>query len=513
MLNKKLISKVIGTLLLLEAVFMLLCVLTAAYYHSPDTWPFIFSTAITLAVGLGLVRLGYGATTTMNRRDAFIVVSLTWITFSIFGSLPYLFGGFFGSFRLFDFVNQMNIVTNAFFETMSGFTTTGASMLNDVESQLESHQAMLVWRSLSQLIGGLGIVFFTIAIIPSMVGNSMKVFSAEATGPIRSKMHPRLSATAMRIWWVYIGLTVACGICYALAGMDAFSAINYAMTTTATGGFSIHNDSLAHFNNASIEYIAIIFQFLSGINFSMLFMIVVVRKWNNWKEFKRSERNKWSEFIHNEELRFYLVMVAGCSMLIMLILMFSNGYGLEQAFRKATFQVVSFMTTTGIICDHVGAWPHVTWMVLCILMFIGACSGSTTGGFKSSRALMILKVIRNEFVRMMHPRAVLPVKLNGKSMPSAIVHSLLAFFAIYILFCLGTTALMMAVGTDVTNSVIISLSCISNVGLPLNELGPEMTWSSMPLWIKWICTLLMLLGRLEIFNVLILFTTPFWDEK
>ena len=158
-------------------------------------------------------------------------------------------------------------------------------------------------------------------------------------------------------------------------------------------------------------------------------------------------------------------------------------------------------------------WPHITWMILAILMFVGACSGSTTGGFKSSRALMILKVIRNEFVRMMHPRAVLPVKLNGKAIPSQMVYSLLAFFAIFILSCLGTIALMMAIDIDITNSAVISLSCMSNVGLPLNELGPEMTWSDLPLWTKWVCTVLMLLGRLEIFNVFILFTTPFWEDN
>ena len=193
--------------------------------------------------------------------------------------------------------------------------------------------------------------------------------------------------------------------------------------------------------------------------------------------------------------------------------MLSRGYGLEEGFRKSAFHVVSMMTTTGIFCDHVGGWPHITWIQLCILMFVGACSGSTTGGFKSSRALMIIKVIRNEFIRMMHPRAVLPVSINGKAMPTSMVHSLLAFFAIYILACMGTTALMMAIGVDITNSVTISLSCITNAGLPLNELGPDMTWSVMPLYIKWICTGLMLLGRLEIFNVLILFTRSFWEDN
>ncbi len=513
MLNKQLISKVIGSLLVLESAFMAICFFVALLYRSSDLWPFLFSLLITAGVGVTLARMGKEAPTMMSRRDAYVVVSLTWITFSIFGSLPYLFGGFFGKFDLFHPQETWMVTTNAFFETMSGFTTTGASMLDDVESQLNSHQAMLFWRSLSQWIGGLGIVFFTIAILPSMVGNSMKVFSAEATGPIRSKMHPRLSATAMRIWWVYLVLTVLCGICYGFAGMDWFSAVNYAMTTTATGGFSIHNNSIMYFNSPSIEYIALIFQYLSGINFSMLFMVIAMRKLNSWREFKLSVRNKWGDFFSNEEWRFYTSMVVVCSFIITVLLIFNNGYELETAFRKSTFQVVSMMTTTGIYCDQVGAWPRVTWMLLCILMFIGACSGSTTGGFKSSRALMILKVMRNEFVRMMHPRAVLPVKINGKAIPSSLVHSLMAFFAVYIVACIGTMALMMAIGNNVTNSAIISLSCINNVGLPLNEIGPHMTWSSMPLYIKWVCTSLMLLGRLEIFNVLILFTTSFWKDN
>ena len=513
MLNRQLTSRVLGSLLLLEAAFMAVCVVVALSYQNADLWPFTLSTLITGATGFALLRSGHNAPTTMSRRDAFVIVTLTWVTFSIFGSLPYLFGGFFGQIKPYDVPGTWSIVTDAFFETMSGFTTTGASMLNDVEAQLDKHHAMLFWRSLSQWIGGLGIVFFTIAILPSMVGNTMKVFSAEATGPIRSKMPPRLSATAKRIWWVYIVLTIGCGLLYWIAGMDGFSAMNYAMTTTATGGFSIHNDSIVHFQSPAIEYIALVTQYLSGINFSLLFMIFAMRKLNSWHDFKRSERTKWYEFSRNEEWRFYTISVVISTLFIMLVLMFSRGYVLEEAFRKSMFQVVSFMTTTGIFCDHVGAWPHITWMVLAILMFVGACSGSTTGGFKSSRALMILKVIRNEFMHMMHPRAVLPVKINGKALPSSMVHTLLAFFAIYILACLGTTALMMAIDIDITNSVVISLSCINNVGLPLNELGPDMTWSGMPLVIKWVCTGLMLLGRLEIFNVLILFTTLFWKDN
>ena len=348
MVNLKLISKVIGSLLLLEAGFMLLSLGVALIYGTSDLIPFIISMAITLAAGVGLLRMGYDAPTMMTRRDSYAVVTLTWLSFSIFGALPYMFSGI--------ILNP----TDAFFETMSGFTTTGASVLNDVEQQLNSHHAMLFWRSLSQWIGGLGIVFFTIAVLPSMGSGSMRVFSAEATGPIRSKMHPRLSTNAKWIWSVYLALTVGCILCYFVAGMDWFSAINYGMTTTATGGFSIHNDSLAHFHSPAIEYIGLAFQFVAGINFTMLYLLIIKRQFKT--------------FLKNSELRFYITLVVACTAVIALLLMTENGYALEHAFRSACFQVVSFMTTTGIFCDHVGTWPHITWMILAVLMFIGACA-------------------------------------------------------------------------------------------------------------------------------------------
>ena len=487
MVNLKLIYKIIGSLLLLEAVFMVVCLLMAVIHDSSDIVTFIISSLITAAAGVGLVRLGADAPTMMTRRDSYVVVTLTWLSFSVFGMLPYMLSGI--------ILNP----TDAFFETMSGFTTTGASVLDDVELQLRSHPAMLFWRSLSQWIGGLGIVFFTIAILPSMVSGSTRVFSAEATGPIRTKMHPRLSTNAKWIWTVYLALTLGCALSFLVAGMDWFSALNYGMTTTATGGFSIHNDSIAHFHSPAIEYIGLAFQFVSGINFTMLYMLIMKRQ--------------LKMFFRNSELRFYCILVVVCTVVIGMLLITQSGYGLEHAFRSACFQVVSLMTTTGIFCDHVGQWPHITWIILSVLMFIGACAGSTSGGFKSIRAFMICKVIKNEFVRLLHPRAVLPVKVDGHAMPSSIVQNLLAFFAIYIIVCTATTGLMMAIGIDITNSAIISLSCVNNVGLPLNELGPDMTWSSMHWATKWLCSGLMLMGRLEILNVLILLTPSFWKDN
>ena len=339
MVNRKLIYKIIGSLLLLEAGFMVLCVIMAIIYGSSEIVPFIISLLITAGAGMGLVRLGHDAPTMMTRRDSYAVVTLTWVAFSVFGSLPYMLSGI--------ILNP----TNAFFETMSGFTTTGASILDDVEQQLDSHHAILFWRSLSQWIGGLGIVFFTIAVLPSMVSGSTRVFSAEATGPIRTKMHPRLSTNAKWIWSVYLALTLGCAICYFVAGMDWFSAINYGMTTTATGGFSIHNDSLAHFQTPAIEYIGLIFQFASGINFTVLYMLIVKRQFKT--------------FYKNSELRFYITLVAVCTVVIALLLMTHNGYGVEHAFRSSCFQVVSLMTTTGMAAYHMD-YPGGTDVYRCL---------------------------------------------------------------------------------------------------------------------------------------------------
>ena len=332
-----------------------------------------------------------------------------------------------------------------------------------------------------------------------MVGGSVKVFSAEATGPIRAKMHPRLSTNAKWIWTVYLALTIACAIAFLLGGMDGFSSINYAMTTTATGGFSIHNDSIAHFHSPVIEYTGILFQFMAGINFTVIYMSIF--------------KGKIKTMLHNSEVKFYCLMVLIATVWIGYLLMTRNGYSIEEALRSGLFQVVSLMTTTGIFSDDVGAWPHLTWLILASLMFMGACAGSTSGGFKSIRVLMILRVIQNEFLRILHPKAVLPVKVNGQSVPNSQITNLLAFLAIYVIACSGTAALMTSIGLDGANSMIISLSCISNVGLPLNVIGPDFTWSALPVFTKWICSVLMLMGRLEIFSVIVLFTRAFWKDN
>lgn len=486
MVNFRLIYKVIGSLLFLLGTLLIICTAIAIYYKEDDIAAFLISAIFTICCGFVLKYMGRDADNNLSRRDSYLLVTVTWVVFSCLGMLPFIISGYIPN------------ITDAFFETMSGFSTTGATILDDVE--ILPH-AMLYWRTQTQWIGGLGIVFFTIAILPSMVGSgSVKVFAAEATGPLRTKMHPRLSTTAKWIWSIYLALTISCILAFYAAGMEWFDSINYAMTTTATGGFSTHNDSTAYFDSPTIEYISILFQFLAGINFMMLYISI----------FKLRPR----ALFKSSEFKLYIAIILVSTVWIMYLLITRNGYGMERAFRSSLFQVVSFITTTGLFNDDAAMWPHITWVILGCLMFVGACSGSTTGGFKCVRAVMVFKVLRNEFHKLLHPNAVLPVKINGQPVPHSQLTTLLAFFAIFTLMVLLTATIMIVAGIDNTNAITIALSCISNVGPTLGtQIGPEMSWSELPEYVKWLCSFLMLVGRLEIMSVLVLFTHSFWKDN
>lgn len=485
MVNLRIVSKIIGQLLFLESILMAVCVATSFGYGEDDSMAFLISAIFTVCGGMVCKYLGRGASNNLGRREAYLVVTVTWAVFSVFGMMPYVIGGYLPN------------ISDAFFETMSGFTTTGASVIDNVE---KLPHGILVWRSLTHWIGGLGIVFFTIAVLPSLVGGSMKVFAAEATGPMKSKMHPRLSTNAKWIWSIYLFLTIACAAAFYGAGMGWFDSINYSMSTTATGGFSPHNDSVVHFHSPSVEYVAILFQFLAGMNFTLLYISLF--------------KHRVGELFRNSEFRFYCGVILLATVVIMALLVVRMNYDYEHAFRNALFQVVSFMTTTGLFNDNAALWPHITWVILTVCMFIGACAGSTSGGFKCLRCVVVLKVIHNEFRRILHPNAVLPIKVNGQTMAQNKILTLLAFFAIFVVMCLVSAMIMIAVGIDNTNAVTIALSCMSNVGLTLGtDIGPLMSWSGLPVGVKWICSFLMLTGRLEIISVLVLFTRGFWKDN
>lgn len=495
MLNTKLIFKVFGSLLYLEAILLMVCLGVSVYYQDTDIASFLLTIIIAALTGLFFRHLGKDADNNMSRRDAYFVVTAAWVMFSLFGMIPFIIPNF--SFRdIIGSATQSFSFTDAFFETMSGFTTTGATVIDDVEAL---PKGLLFWRSLTQWIGGLGIVFFTIAVLPSMVGGNVKVFSAEATGPIRSKLHPRLSTGAKWIWVVYLFLTVACTFSYMACGMDWFNAVNYAMTSTATGGFATNNGSIAAFHSPAEEYVCTLFCFLAGVNFLLLYAAVA--------------RLKVKALLRNTEFQYYILMICAATLFIMVELIIRSGYDFEHAFRSSLFQVVSFLTSTGLFSEDAGQWPHVTWIVLAALMIIGGCSGSTSGGIKTIRAVMLIKNMRNEFRQILHPNAVLPMKFDGVNVPHSKRVTLLSFLTLYICLAGVCMFILTVAGMDHTNAVTITLSCLGNVGPTLGlEIGPTMSWSMLPDFAKWMCAFLMLVGRLELFTVLVILTPAFWKE-
>ena len=485
MVNFKLVYKVLGSLLFIEAMMMFSCLLVSVYYREDDILAFLATIAVTVLAAIGMKYKGHKAENLMGRREAYLLVSLTWVIFSALGALPLVISGYIPSF------------TDAFFETMSGFTTTGATIIDDVEAL---PHGLLFWRSLTHWIGGLGIMFFTIAILPSLVGGSVKVFSAEATGPIKSKMHPRLSTTAKWIWGIYLLITASCAACFWLFGMGFFDSINYSMSIAATGGFSTHNASMAFFDSAAIDYTAAIFMILSGVNFSLLYLLIL--------------KGKVKDFVKDSELRFYLGVISISTLFITYMLVTRNGISVADSFRYALFQVSSFISTTGLFNTDAGLWPHLTWLALTVCMVFGSCAGSTSGGIKCIRGAMLVRVIRNEFKRLLHPRAVIPVKLNGTIIPHQAQATLLVFLSLYGISCLAAFFCFQLMGIESTNAITIAISSASNVGPALGaDIGPTMSWSTLPIAAKWICSALMLMGRLEFFSVLVLFMPSFWKEN
>ncbi|MCD7714577.1 MAG: TrkH family potassium uptake protein [Prevotella sp.] len=485
MINLKLIYKVLGSLLFIEAFLMLVCLSVSFYYDEDDLFAFSVSIILTLIGAFTLRYYGREAGNNLSRRDAYLVVTLAWTAFSLFGALPFFVGAYITDF------------TDAFFEAMSGFTTTGATVFDDVESL---PRGLLFWRSLTQWVGGLGIVFFMIAVLPSMTGGSVKVFAAEATGPVKSKMHPRLSASAKWIWSIYALLTIICICAYWLLGMSPFDAVNYAMTTTATGGFATHNASVSFFNSPALEYVSTFFCFLAGINFILLYSVVT----------RFNIKRLW----HSSEFRLYFFLIVIFSAYVMAELIFRNGYAIEHALRSALFTVVSFITTTGLFNDDAALWPRHTWIVLAICMFIGGMSGSTSGGMKCIRGVMLYKMLKNEFRQMLHPNAVLPLNVDGYNISQQKRSSLMSLLMIYLLLFVVASFFLTCLNIDATNSVTIIMSCLGNVGPTLGtEIGPTMSWAELPDAAKWVCSFYMLMGRLEIFTVLVIFAPNYWNEN
>ena len=483
MINFKTIIRIIGILLLLETVMFLVCSSVSFYYRESDMLDFWKAGGITAGIGLLLAALGKGGERQLTRRDGYVLVSFAWVAFSLFGMLPFYIGGYIPD------------IADAFFETMSGFSSTGATILDDIESL---PHGILFWRSMTQWIGGLGIIMFTIAVLPIFGVSGLQVFAAEASGPTHDKVHPRIGITAKWIWSIYTGITTLLVCLLMLGGMDWFDSICHAFATTGTGGFSTKQASVAYYNSPYIEYVISIFMFISGINFTLVLLLV---------------NRKFKKFIGNAELKFYFGSVVLFTAVIAIVLYYTSPMGMEESFRKSLFQVISLQTSTGFATDDYMQWTPVLWGLLTIIMLMGACAGSTTGGLKCIRKVILTKVSRNEYKHILHPNPILPVRINKQVISPSIVSTVLAFCFIYISIIVIGTLLMMAMGVGAEESMGCVISSIGNMGPGLGETGPAYSWNALPDAAKWLLSFLMLLGRLELFTVLLLFTPDFWKRN
>ncbi len=495
-LNYKIIFHFFGLLLLFNGGFMLLSALVSLIYKDGVTFELFLAGLITLILGVLLMIFTRKHKKEMNKREGYIIVAFGWIAMALSGTLPYVFTEAIPSF------------TNAFFETMSGFTTTGASILNDIEAV---PKGVLFWRSLTHWIGGMGIIVLAVAILPLLGIGGMQLFAAEAPGPSTDKLHPRITDTAKRLWLIYVGYTVAETILLKVAGMTFFDAINHSLSTLSTGGFSTKNASVAHWNNQPIiQYIIIVFMFLAGTNFVLSYFAF---------------KGKIQKIIHDEEFKLYFKFIVIFTIIAAVIIYFKADVSVssidhpmvwgeaESAFRHGMFQVLAIITTTGFVSADYTLWTPFLVVFFFGLMFLGGSAGSTSGGVKVVRQLILVKNSFMEFKRTLHPNAVLPVRYNNKAIPNKIVFNILAFFILYMLsFVVGALVFSMF-NIDFDSSVGLAASSLGNVGPALGDFGPVNNYAALPPLAKWWTTFLMLIGRLELFTVLILFTPFFWRNR
>lgn len=584
MINFRVIFKIIGLLLVIEGAFLFLSFIVSLVYQESDMFALIISTIVTIVSGVGIYLITRNAPRKYGRREGYIIVSITWIVFSFFGALPFIIHGYIPN------------LTDAFFETMSGFTTTGASILNDIENM---PHGLLFWRSLTQWLGGMGIIVLSLAILPLFGIGGMQLFVAEVPGPTPDKLHPRIKETAKRLWGIYVIYTSAEAVLLYLGGMSVFDAINHAFTTMATGGYSTKQASITD-QTPYIQYVITLFMFLAGTNFTLSYFALKLKFPRIWK---------------NEEFRYYLGFVLGFTLIIAVVMSVNNyqstkmaisnikktipkiekslrvikepmvenerirehfnimqqsfynlenlmfdeqsdeykaevdkiresvdkikakpityelleleknfviiedaflqieeDQSVEKAFRDSLFQVVSIMTTTGFAtADYLDWLPFLTVLIF-MLMFFGGSAGSTGGGIKIIRLVLVLKNSALEFKRLLHPNAILPVHFDHHNVDQKITMNVLAFIGVYIIIFVLGTIVMSVMHLDLNTSMGATIACLGNIGPGIGDVGPSSNFFFIPAAGKWFLSFLMLMGRLELFTVLILFSPSFWRK-
>ena len=479
-INHPLVLRIEGQLLLIEGLFML-TILPVTYLHRGlYAFSMPFSALITLLTGfILLIATRNHKDEKTTSRDGVYVVCISWLVLSLFGAMPYLLS------------KSVPNFTDGFFEALSGFTTTGATIMTQIESLPKD---ILLWRSMTQWLGGLAIIVFTVAILPYLGMSGMQLFVAEINGINYDKLHPRIMHTVRRIWGLYLFFTLLETLLLYFGDMDFYDAICHSMSTISSGGFSTRTESIGAFSNYS-QVVVSVFMVLSGCNFSLLLLSL------SWKSFA---------LFKNQEFRNFLLYILIISIGIGLVLVFVCQMSFGNAFRQSFFSVISSLTTTGFFVGNYTVWPSFLWIVLFLLMFIGGCSGSTSGGVKIFRHLIFVKNSVLELKRIIHPNAVLPVKVNGKSISTSGVYKNVSFIFIYFLVFLAGAIVLLFTGADFNTAIGASVAALSNVGTGIGQVGPGGTYVAFTLGSKWVLMLLMLLGRVELFSLITLLSRSFW---
>ncbi len=481
-MNYGVVVKVLGNIMLLEGASMLLPLLVSLIYMQGDTSAFIISIALTGMLGFAMSRFP-NRDNTIKIKEGFVIVTFGWILISIFGALPFVFSGAVDSF------------VDAFFETVSGFTTTGATVIDNVEAL---PKGVLFWRSFTHWIGGMGILVFTVAFLPAMGIGSFQLFKAESPGPTADRIVPRLRDTAKILYTIYITITVLEIIMLLLGGMSLFESAVYTFGSVGTGGFSTRNASVGAYDSTYIHVVIAVFMLLSGVNFQLYYAMF---------------KGRIKEALKDQELRFYAGIVGASIILIAFNIHFSIYHNFGKSLRDALFQVSTIITTTGFSTANYDKWPTFSKGILFLLMFVGGCAGSTAGGMKSVRILVLIKMIRREIMKIFHPRAVVPVKLGQKALSNDMLISISTFSILYIfVFVLGTLAVSLE-GVDLVSASSAVAATLGNIGIGLGLAGPAHTFSQFSDLSTILFSFLMLIGRLELFTVLALFSRKFWNNE
>ena len=482
-INFRMLLRVIGWLLTIESFFMLAPCIVGFFYGENSGLQFLICIGITLGAGLGMTSLK-PKSREMGKREAIMLTGLTWVVLSLFGMLPFLFCG-----------THMSI-TDAFFETMSGFTTTGASVLDTL---VDVPHSILLWRCVVQWIGGLGIILFTLAVLPMLnYQGGMQLFNAEVTGITHDKLRPRVSFTAQSLWLVYLILTLICIGLLCFSELSIFDAVCYGLSTMSTGGFANQDLSVSELGNLYIKIVLMIFMFMGGVNFSLLYKLVT---------------GKFKDFFRNEVIRWYIIIIIVFAAILALnVLATGLMENIEDITIDPLFQTISLISSTGLVEPDFYDWGAIPVVLLIIMMLMGACAGSTSGGAKIDRFVVLFKFIKNEFHKLMHPNAITTVTLNGKGTPPPILMKTLAFLFLYIAVIVIGGTLLVVIGLPLKDSFFCSLSAVSNTGLGTDITGLNGNFALVPDIAKWLISFLMLVGRLELFTILILFFPSFWRK-